>query len=108
MNRGVWVGTSKIGSLGIAVRRGVSFHGFALNVNTSLEPFGWIHPCGLKGIQLTSMKRVLGRGTPMEEVRCAVARHIREIFSVELERVSVEDIRRLLGARSRALLREAG
>lgn len=108
MNRGVWVGMSKIGSLGIAVRRGISFHGFALNVNTSLEPFRWIHPCGLKGIQATSMKRVLGRGTPMEEVRRAVARHIEEIFSVELERVSVEDIRRLPGVRSRALHREAG
>ena len=107
MNRGVWVEMAKIGSLGIAVRRGISFHGFALNVNTSLEPFGWIHPCGLKGIQATSMKRVLGRGPSMEEVRCAVARHIREIFCVELERVSVEDIRRLLGAKSRALLREA-
>ncbi len=108
MNRGVWVGMSKIGSLGIAVRRGISFHGFALNVNTSLEPFRWIHPCGLEGIRATSMERVLGRGIPMEEVRCAVARHMREIFGVELERVSMEDIRGLLGAKSRALPREAG
>ena len=47
MNRGAWVGMSKIGSLGIAVRHSVSFHGFALNVNTPMEPFRWIHPCGL-------------------------------------------------------------
>lgn len=107
MNRGVWVGMSKIGSVGIAVRRGISFHGFALNVNTLLEPFGWIHPCGLKGIQATSMKQILGRETPMEEVRCATACHIRQIFGVELERGRVEDIYCLLGARSRPSLREA-
>jgi len=47
VNRGAWVGMSKIGSVGIAVRRGISFHGFALNVNNSLEPFSWINPCGL-------------------------------------------------------------
>ncbi len=106
-NRGVWVGTSKIGSLGIAVRRAISFHGFALNVNTWLEPFQWIDPCGLEGIQVTSMKRILGKEIPMAEARCAAARHIREGFGVELERVSVEEIYRLLGAKKCALLREA-
>ena len=40
MNRSVWVGMSKVGSLGMAMRWAVSFHGFALNVNTSLEPSG--------------------------------------------------------------------
>jgi len=44
-NRGVWIGNNKLGSIGVAVRRGVSFHGLALNVNTSLTPFSWIHPC---------------------------------------------------------------
>jgi lipoate-protein ligase B len=107
MNRGVWVGTSKIGSLGIAVRGGVSFHGFALNVNTWLEPFQWIDPCGLEGIQVTSMKRILGREIPMEEVRYVAARHIREGFGVELEMVSVKDIHRLLDAKARGIVREA-
>ena len=107
MNRGVWVGRSKIGSVGIAVRRAVSFHGFALNVNTSLEPFGWIHPCGLKGVRVTSVKRLLGKDIPMEDLRRAVGLHIQEIFDVELEQVSLEDIYRLLGAKEQALGREA-
>lgn len=107
MNRGVWVGRSKIGSVGIAVRRAVSFHGFALNVNTSLEPFGWIHPCGLEGVRVTSVKRLLGKDIPMEDLRRAVGLHIQEIFAVELEQVSLEDIYRLLGAKEQALGREA-
>lgn len=107
MNRGVWVGISKIGSVGIAVRRAVSSHGFALNVNTLLEPFSWIHPCGLEGVELTSMKRLLGNEVPMEHVQRAVRLHIQEIFGVELERVSLLDICRLLGTRDQALGREA-
>ena len=55
LNRGVWVGMKKIGAIGIAVRRGVSFHGMALNVNIDLTPFGWIQPCGLKGVGVTSI-----------------------------------------------------
>ncbi len=105
-NRGVWVGMSKIGSLGISVRRGVSFHGFALNVNASLEPFGWINPCGLEGIHMTSMKRLLSKEIPMEDVRCAIGLHIQEIFRVEMEQVSLEDICLLAGTKTQALARE--
>ncbi len=103
INRGVWVGKNKLGSIGIAIRRGVSYHGFALNVNTSLEPFTWIHPCGLEGVQVTSMKRELGREVPMEDVQRANALHIQEIFGVELERVSLEDIYSLLGTKAQEL-----
>ena len=102
VNRGVWVGMSKIGSVGIAVRRAVSCHGFALNVNTSLKPFSWIHPGGLQGVELTSMKRLLGREVPMEDVRRTVGLHMQEIFGVELERVSLMDIYRLLVTRDQA------
>jgi lipoyl(octanoyl) transferase len=106
MNRGVWVGSYKIGSVGIAVRRAVSFHGFALNVNTSLEPFGWIHPCGLEGVRVTSLKQLLGNDIPMEDLQRAVGLLIQEIFGVELERVSLEDIYRLVAPKERALGRE--
>lgn len=54
-SRGVWVGEKKLGSLGIAVRHGISFHGLALNVNNSLEPFQWIRPCGLSDVTMTSL-----------------------------------------------------
>jgi lipoate-protein ligase B len=105
LNRGAWVGASKIGSVGIAVRRGISFHGFALNVNTSLEPFGWINPCGLEGIQITSMKQVLGREIPMEEIRRATVRNIQKIFNVALEKLSLKDLYRRRHAKTRAVNR---
>jgi lipoate-protein ligase B len=57
LNHGVWAGERKLGSLGIAIRRGIAFHGFALNVNVSLEPFDWINPCGLQGVKMTSIER---------------------------------------------------
>lgn len=52
---GVWAGGAKIASIGIAVRRWVSYHGFALNVAPDLTFFDLIHPCGLRGIEMTSM-----------------------------------------------------
>src|SRR5438128_4415363 len=52
---GVWVGAEKIASIGIAVRRWVSYHGFALNVSPDLADFELIHPCGLRGVRMTSM-----------------------------------------------------
>jgi lipoate-protein ligase B len=71
---GVWVGAEKIASLGIAVRRWVSYHGFALNVCPDLSGFGLIHPCGLRGIRMTSIAARLGVGAPaMGEVREKVA-----------------------------------
>jgi len=57
---GVWVGERKIASLGVHLARGVTTHGFAVNVENDLQPFGWIVPCGLDGVQMTSLMRELG------------------------------------------------
>ena len=89
LNRGVWVGSSKLGSVGIAVRRGVSFHGFAFNANVSLDPFGWIHPCGLKGVGVTSLAHELGRPVLLPEVRHALKQNIEDVFQVELAPVEL-------------------
>ena len=59
---GVWAGDEKIASIGIHVSRGVTTHGFAVNVDMDLTPFGWIVPCGLPGVRMTTL------GT--ESVRC--------------------------------------
>jgi len=84
LNRGVWVGLKKIGAIGIAVRRGVSFHGMALNVNIDLTPFGWIQPCGLEGVGVTSMRTETGQDLGMAEVRRLLAQHMQTIFSARL------------------------
>jgi len=67
---GVWTGERKIASIGVHVQRGVTTHGLAVNVSNDLEPFTWIDPCGLQGVQMTSLERELGAGQPsIEEFR---------------------------------------
>jgi lipoate-protein ligase B len=56
-NHGVWVKNSKIGSVGLSIKKGISFHGIAMNINPDLEPFSWINPCGLTDISMTSIER---------------------------------------------------
>jgi lipoyl(octanoyl) transferase len=58
---GVWVGERKIASIGVHVARGVTTHGFAVNIENDLQPFGWIVPCGLEGVRMTSLIRETGR-----------------------------------------------
>jgi lipoyl(octanoyl) transferase len=58
---GVWVGERKIASIGVHVARGVTTHGFAVNVENDLQPFQWIVPCGLHDVQMTSLVREAGR-----------------------------------------------
>ena len=57
---GVWVEDRKIASIGVHVSRGISTHGFAVNVTNDLEPFAWIVPCGLPDVIMTSVERELG------------------------------------------------
>lgn len=74
---GVWVGDCKIASLGVAVRRWVGYHGFALNVRPDLSGFSLIHPCGLQGVRMTSMAELLGDRAPgMSEIRSTVSNEL--------------------------------
>jgi lipoate-protein ligase B len=81
---GIWVGLHKIAAIGIRVSRGVSYHGFALNVNTDLSYFQHIVPCGIQGRGVTSMQRELGRAVPLEAVRDALAAACATVFTLHL------------------------
>ncbi|HEU4950162.1 MAG TPA: lipoyl(octanoyl) transferase LipB [Candidatus Deferrimicrobiaceae bacterium] len=70
---GVWSGERKIASIGVGIRKWVTYHGFALNVTTDLSYFRRIHLCGLKGREATSIAEVMGDAPPMKAVREAVA-----------------------------------
>jgi lipoyl(octanoyl) transferase len=59
---GVWVGDRKIASIGVHVSRGVTTHGFAVNVDVDLEPFSWVLACGLPDVRMTSLAAELGPG----------------------------------------------
>lgn len=71
---GIWVGGKKLASIGVAVRDWVTYHGFALNVNTDLGYFELIRPCGLDPSTMTSMQRLRGQTTPFDEVKGRFAR----------------------------------
>jgi lipoyl(octanoyl) transferase len=92
LNRGAWVGMNKIGSIGLAVRRGVSFHGLALNVDPDLQPFGFIQPCGLHGVGVTSIAKEAGRPVAAAEALGAAERNIEAVFGVRLEPVAAEQL----------------
>ena len=86
---GVWIcddrGERKIAAIGIRVAKGVTMHGFALNVNPNLEAFGQIVPCGISDADVTSLQLELGRPITVNEVAPLVERHIFE----SLKKVSV-------------------
>ena len=77
---GVWVGTDKIASLGIGVRRWVTFHGFALNVNPELSYFSAIVPCGLPGVRMTSMQELLKEELPLDTVQSTIVQSFARTF----------------------------
>jgi len=82
---GVWVGSRKIGSIGIAVRRWIAWHGFALNVTADLGAFGRIAPCGIEGLQMTSVADEGGPST-LDEVRPVII----DAFAAELRYVAMD------------------
>lgn len=78
---GVWIGPRKIASIGIACRRWVTFHGLALNVNTDLDYFFRINPCGFEADTMTSMARELDRDeVDMAGVKDQLAGHLGDVL----------------------------
>ena len=80
---GVWIGDRKIGAIGVAVRRCITFHGLALNVNTDLSYFKRIVPCGLAWADVTSMQRELGAEPNLADVRKRFLLNFTEIFGYD-------------------------
>ena len=91
-NRGVWIGDRKLGSIGLAVRKGISFHGMALNVNLSMTPFEWIHPCGLANVSMTSLEKELPERPSMQMVRKLTKQHLGDVFGRSLKEITRETL----------------
>ncbi|WP_163337547.1 lipoyl(octanoyl) transferase LipB [Desulfopila sp. IMCC35008] len=87
-NHGVWVQEKKLGSVGIAVRHGVAFHGLALNVNINLEPFFWVNPCGLTGVQMTSLSNERGKEILIEDIETDLGKHISSVFTCSITQIA--------------------
>ena len=92
LNRGVWVNGEKIASLGVTIKRWVSFHGLAVNYETDLSYFDLIHPCGLVGKKMTSMEKILGEKVPRESLIERIRLHFKEIFLRDWETKDLDDL----------------
>ena len=80
---GVWVEDRKIGSIGVHVSRGVTTHGFAINVDNDLQPFEWVVPCGIESCRMTSVSRELGAEQDMGAFTDTIAVTFAEIYERE-------------------------
>jgi lipoyl(octanoyl) transferase len=99
---GVWVGGGppegrKIGSIGVHVSRGVTTHGFAVNVNNDLQPFEWVVPCGIEGVRMTSLCREFGSEVDMDACMDVVTERFAEIYGRETVETSPEELAERLG-----------
>ena len=79
---GVWVGNEKITAIGVEVKRGVTMHGFAFNINTDIDDFRWIVPCGLADRGVTSLERLTGEKQDFEVLKNRVVEAFCRIFEV--------------------------
>ena len=92
LNRGVWVDHAKLGSIGIAIRKGISFHGLALNVSTNLKHFSWINPCGLQNVGMTTLEKELSRTIDLQAVRSTAAKQIEAVMGVKPKVIELNEL----------------
>ena len=87
---GVWVGQEKIAAIGVKIRKWVTKHGFAINVNSDLTTFSLINPCGITDKGVTSIAGIQNHDVSMETVRNGVIRHFAEVFNISSVRLRIE------------------
>jgi lipoate-protein ligase B len=82
---GVWVGDEKIAAIGVRIRKWVTMHGLALNVDPIMEHFSYINPCGIVDCGITSITRLLSRNVTFDDVALKLVDNFAEVFAVRVE-----------------------
>jgi lipoate-protein ligase B len=83
-HRGVRVGNRQIASIGIRVKRWVTIHGFALNVDNDIKPFSFINPCGIAGGTVTSLNEQLEQKVTTKQVIVRIMSNFSSVFRTDL------------------------
>lgn len=97
-NHGIWISQAKIGSVGLAIKHGISMHGFALNITLDLEPFSWINPCGLNDVSVTSIQNEYInhnldiQNLSMVTIQKSIINHFSTIFNLKLVNSNLKHI----------------
>jgi lipoate-protein ligase B len=92
---GVWIGREEIAAIGLSIKKWVSMHGLALNVNSNLAHFSLIHPCGFTERKATSMARLLHREIPINEVISNFTHHFSTVFNITIAPGNLNHMRNL-------------
>ena len=80
---GVWINDRKIAAIGIKVSRWITMHGFAFNINTDLNLYKGIIPCGITDKEVTSLQKELGRNIDLDEVKQKILKNVKEVFAYD-------------------------
>ncbi|NLC39064.1 MAG: lipoyl(octanoyl) transferase LipB [Clostridia bacterium] len=96
--RGVWLQNRKITAIGCAVKQWVTLHGFAFNVNTNLEHFQFIHPCGITDKGITSLQAIFGSPLDLSSVQKLVIKYFCRSFAKEPQIISGQELQKLLAS----------
>ncbi|MBF7097492.1 lipoyl(octanoyl) transferase LipB [Alkalibacter mobilis] len=89
---GVWLGNEKITAIGISVSKMVTMHGFAFNVNTDLNHFKWINPCGFSDKGVTSLEKLMGHSMDMKKMKKLTVEYYCKMFDVDPQEMDVADL----------------
>jgi lipoyl(octanoyl) transferase len=94
---GVWINNKKITAIGIAVNPGyITMHGFAFNVNTQLDHFSWINPCGILDKGVTSLQKVLGHPLDLAKVNEQVLQYFSAMFDIKPKKMNKTELYRII------------
>jgi lipoyl(octanoyl) transferase len=93
---GAWVSNEEIAAIGLGVKKGVSMHGFGLNVNINLDYFNLIRPCGFSDRKVTSMSAILTRDISVESVLDIMPKYVSQVLDIPVEWKPVSDLKAFL------------